>query len=514
MLSKIGSQISILYLTAFFSGFATMGFEMLLGRALVPYFGGTIYTWGSLISVFLLGMSFGFLKGGWLSLKSPNILLISWLLILGGGCIAITPIFLMDTCIFLVQNIEDIRIGALISVCIFAFLPAAFFAAISPFCVRFAVDLIESAGSISGKLSACNTVGSIMGTLATSFLLIPNFGTKAIFIGIGITSMLYGIGFCLRTKNFSNTFLSYFKKCTIILCYILVGILVSKITNAQSLLLNNSLLEKAESEYNNIFVLKQNDFIYMNFGYRGSQYVESVFNPASPKELVVGYTRLMPLGLLYIDTYERAAFIGLGGGRTASYIIRTIPEINLDVAEIDKEVIRLAKKYFNVEESERLKIVAEDGRVFLTRSKEKYDIVFLDAYRGPFVPFHLLTKEFFQLIKSKMKEGGVVVQNVEPSTMLLDSALRTIGSVFPQVDTFSNSGNVVVIGYNSSKLTHDQIRKKAEEFDQKYKPLYSTESLLKFRKDMDISDSAKVLTDDFAPVEMLNTIKRHNQKWQ
>jgi spermidine synthase len=222
----------------------------------------------------------------------------------------------------------------------------------------------------------------------------------------------------------------------------------------------------------------------------------------------------MPLGLLYVDTYERAAFIGLGGGRTASYIIRTIPEINLDVAAIDKEVIRLAKKYFNVEESERLKIVAEDGRVFLTRSKEKYDIVFLDAYRGPFVPFHLLTKEFFQLIKSKMKEGGVVVQNVEPSTMLLDSALRTIGSVFPQVDTFSNSGNVVVIGYNSSKLTHDQIRKKAEEFDQKYKPLYSTEFLLKFRKDMGISDSAKVLTDDFAPVEMLNTIKRHNQKWQ
>jgi spermidine synthase len=105
-----------------------------------------------------------------------------------------------------------------------------------------------------------------------------------------------------------------------------------------------------------------------------------------------------------------------------------------------------------VVENERLKLHAQDGRIFLVRSKATYDAVFLDAYRGPFVPFHLLTKEYFELIKKRLKPGGVVAQNVEPSTMVLDSAIKTIGTVFSNVDTYEAGGNVVIIAYDGERV--------------------------------------------------------------
>ncbi len=250
----------------------------------------------------------------------------------------------------------------------------------------------------------------------------------------------------------------------------------------------------------------------MNFGYKGSHYVESVFDPARPKELVVDYTKYMTLGLVYADKIEHAAFVGLGGGRTAAYLVRTVPELKLDVAELDREVIRLAQKYFAVEPSERLKIHPQDGRLYLTRTKNKYDLVFLDAYRGPFVPFHLLTKEFFALIKSRLNPNGVVVQNVEPTTMLLDSAITTIRSVFPNVDVYEAKGNVVVVGYAGKPRSLESLRQSAARVNEKYRPLYNPVDLLQARLEFRASPTAKVLTDDFAPVEMLHTIKRHNEK--
>jgi spermidine synthase len=184
----------------------------------------------------------------------------------------------------------------------------------------------------------------------------------------------------------------------------------------------------------------------------------------------------------------------------------------MDVAEIDPEVIRLAKKYFGVVENERLKLHAQDGRIFLVRSKATYDAVFLDAYRGPFVPFHLLTKEYFELIKKRLKPGGVVAQNVEPSTMVLDSAIKTIGAVFANVDTYEAGGNVVIIAYDGERVPLERLRERGAALSARYKLRYALEGLLRAKKDIALQPGAKLLTDDFAPVEMLKTIKRHNQR--
>ena len=115
-------------------------------------------------------------------------------------------------------------------------------------------------------------------------------------------------------------------------------------------------------------------------------------------------------------------------------------------------MVDLAKKYFKFKETARLRTVVSDGRAFLIKDSEKWDVILIDAYRGPFVPFHLLTKEFYTLVKSRLSPGGVVVQNIEPSTMLFDSATATLKSVFPSVDLYDGGGNIVAIGYDGPQL--------------------------------------------------------------
>ena len=198
---------------------------------------------------------------------------------------------------------------------------------------------------------------------------------------------------------------------------------------------------------------KQNSFISLNFGYRANRYTESVIDLANPSDLVVTYTRYMTCALAY-ESHEvrKIALVGLGGGRTISYFVASFPQITADVAELDPSVIALAQKYFAVTPNERLRISNKDGRVFLNQTKDKFDIILLDAYRGPFVPFHLTTQEFYKLVKSRLNEGGVVAQNVEPSTMFFDSAYATMKSVFANVDAFDAGGNIVLVGYGGCLL--------------------------------------------------------------
>lgn len=502
---------------AFFSGFATMGFEMLLGRALVPYFGGTIYTWGALIGMFLLGMSLGFAGGGRLSVRKASNGWLFVLLAVGGALIAITPLLLETTCLALLDQFDDVRIPAVLASTAFAFLPAAAFAAISPMCVRLALRDIHLAGAVAGRLSALNTFGSIVGTLATSFLLVPHFGTRVIFLMLGAASVVVGLLVGYKPISLgAQVARKHGASLSLLVAALAAATLGFSAPDARAagpgVAPGESVLESVESEYNNIFVIQNGNLIYLNFGYRGSQYIESVLDRTRPNDLAVEYTRYMSLGLIYPDKLERAALVGLGGGRTGEYLVRTVPGLKLDIAELDPDVIRLAQKYFGVAPTDRLKIHPQDGRLYLNKVKDTYDLVLVDAYRGPFVPYHLLTKEFFTLIKSRLSPTGVVVQNIEPTTMLLDSAIVTIRSVFPNVDVYNANGNIVVVGSSGPPKSSDAMRAKAQAFDDKYHPLYSMQTLLGAKRGIMVAPDAKLLTDDFAPVEMLHTVKRHNEK--
>ncbi|MGH6742480.1 MAG: spermidine synthase [Bradyrhizobium sp.] len=273
------------------------------------------------------------------------------------------------------------------------------------------------------------------------------------------------------------------------------------------------LLEKRESLYNNIYIFGDSDSVSMTFGQNKRYYTESSMKLSDPGALTVEYTRYMTLGIAYPPKVERIMEIGLGGGRTVSYLSATLPDTAILTVELDKDVVELAKKYFKFKESARLRTVVSDGRAFLMRDNEKWDVILIDAYRGPFVPFHLLTKEFYQLVKSRLNPGGVVVQNIEPSTMLFASATATLKSVFPSVDLYDGGGNVVAIGYDGPSLRQADLLQRAALAQQRTHARYDLRTMAGERRVFG-QPAGKVMTDDFAPVETMRSIEVNNEKWK
>lgn len=279
-----------------------------------------------------------------------------------------------------------------------------------------------------------------------------------------------------------------------------------------------TLVEYRESVYNNIYVYREGPYISLTFGQNRKIYTESLYNTREPTELPARYTQMMTAALAYPPKLQSILEIGLGGGRTASYLHHYLPAAEITSVELDPVVFELARKYFNVKDDDKFKVVTKDGRLFLADTKAKYDIILIDAYRAPFVPFHLLTKEFYTIVRDHLGDGGVVAQNVEPSTMLFDASVKTIHAVFPQTEFYVADGNVVTLAYSGQSRTRQGLAGRAAERQAKYLLRYSLSDLLANRRllppDMETVDrGAKVLTDDFAPVDTLKAIERHNRKW-
>lgn len=301
-----------------------------------------------------------------------------------------------------------------------------------------------------------------------------------------------------------------------------------------------NLVESKESVYNNIYVYRTGANLSMTFGYNQKIYTESIYNPQDDRDLPSPYNRLMTSSLMYAKNINSILEIGSGGGRIAWYLHRFLPETQITTVELDPAVVELAHKYFGVKEETNFHEVTRDGRIFLAGSKEKYDIILIDAYRGPFVPFHMLTKEFYQIVRDHLSVGGVLVQNVEPTTLLFDSDVNTLHEVFSNIEFYDASGseragNVVLIAYNGDALTLPDLNHLAEKLEFRYTLRYDLREMLAHRfllrpvlmgskvafdivdqtgrSTAGIDENAKILTDDFAPVDALKAIENHNHKW-
>ncbi|MDX2237786.1 MAG: fused MFS/spermidine synthase [Hyphomonadaceae bacterium] len=275
---------------------------------------------------------------------------------------------------------------------------------------------------------------------------------------------------------------------------------------------HSEILVERESPYNTIYVVREGDYIAMQFGVNRRIFHQSLYNPRDPRELMFAYTRAMTVALAYTSTLNAICEIGLGGGRTAQYLHLHAPRVTITAVELDPEVIRLAQQYFGVRADERLRLVERDGRMHLRQTRDRYDAIFIDAYRGTFVPFHLLTREFFQIAKSRLTPGGAVVQNIEPSTMLYDAAIATLKAVFANVDTYQADGNIVAVAYDGPAKTAQQLRARADALQASYRFRHPLPALLAGRRTVTGRLRGRVLTDDFAPVESLRSIERHNAR--
>jgi spermidine synthase len=277
-------------------------------------------------------------------------------------------------------------------------------------------------------------------------------------------------------------------------------------------------LESRQTQYNDIQVTRRGELVTLAFRHRSRAYNESTVNLRDPLQLTAPYTRVMTAALIYPANLRSILDIGFGAGRTAAYVHAYVPEARVTSVELDPDVIDLARRYFRIPNDSRFRVVARDGRMFLAETPDRFDVIMIDAYRGPFVPFHLLTREFYALAASRLEPGGAIVQNVEPTTMLFDAAAKTIGAVFPNVDAYRAGENVVLVAYAGAPRDAATLAAAAIRRQQAYAFRYDLRDMAGDRmrlaeERVAVDPNVAVLTDDFAPVDALQAIERHNRKW-
>jgi spermidine synthase len=243
---------------------------------------------------------------------------------------------------------------------------------------------------------------------------------------------------------------------------------------------------------------------------KGSQ---SIYNPEKPDKIVSSYARYGLLALLAFEQPpQRVLFIGMGGGIMPMHVRKHFPETQIDIVEIDKSTPVIAEKYFDFKKDSKMNIVIEDGRVFANKSKEKYDIIFLDVYNAEGIPFQFTTTEFFTGIKEKLSKNGVISINLANfgKASFIASELNTIYDVFPNTFVFASEGstNYIPISFNNLKVSFSDLNKSAirideqREFNINFKEMLNR-NLSKKELDELRSRSYIIMKDDFAPGELL-----------
>ena len=199
--------------------------------------------------------------------------------------------------------------------------------------------------------------------------------------------------------------------------------------------------------------------------------------------------------------------VGLGGGTISAYLGHFMRDVTIDTVEIDPGVIAAAKTYFGLRDTGRIRYLDADGRVFLNRNRQPYDLILLDAFHGGYVPFHLLTKEFYALVKARLKPNGAAAFNVHDGTKLYVSTIFTLQAVFPTVDLYpSGEGEVIMVVTPQPGPDRATLAAHAAALQQQYGFRFPLPTLLaRYQAKEDVS-SGVLLTDDFAPTDIYNAL--------
>jgi spermidine synthase len=261
-------------------------------------------------------------------------------------------------------------------------------------------------------------------------------------------------------------------------------------------------IARVETQYSDIFIIKRGSLMAMSSRIRGRNFTESITNLADPDDLPVRYTWTMTVGVAYPEETKSVLMIGLGGGTIATYLGRFMPDVAIDTIGIDPGVIAAAKQYFGIRETARVRYFAGDGRVFLNRSKKAYGAILVDAFRGGNVPFHLATRDFYALLKARLTPTGAAVFNVNDSMKLYASTLVTLRAAFPSVHLFPSGEGVIAVATASVAPDGATLARRAAELQQRYEFRFALPSLLAERIQKPPDVKGRVLTDDFAPVDM------------
>jgi predicted membrane-bound spermidine synthase len=503
---------AVIYLAAFVTGAIVMSFEMLGSRYLNPYFGSGIYTWASLISTVLAALCVGYFIGGIAADRYPSARVLGATVLIGSLYILVLPAFSEQLMEFVLAAIDDVRTGSLAAAFAILFFPVTFLGMYSPFGIRLLLQSAQSSGRVSGTVYGISTLGSIVGTLGTTFILIPAIGTRAITFTLGIAGMLSGLLLIAAPK---------IRRAALALALLALTApnaraedLIDTSIREEMLQQKDGRVARIETEYNDIFITKRRHELMMSFQLKGFDYTESIANLADPDDLPVRYTQVMTIGAIYPPEIRKVLMIGLGGGSMSSYLGRFLPHVEIDTVEVDPGVIAAAKKYFGMKETARVRYHEGDGRVFLNRRKETYDLVLLDAFQGGYVPFHLLTKEFYALLKERLAPGGAAVFNVHEGTKLYASTLLTLRSVFPSVHLYPSGQSEMITVVTAGPAPNEAtLASRAMALQEKFGFRFALPAVLARRTEKSgAAQKGELLTDDFAPVNLYDTMGEKRKK--
>ena len=500
----------VIYAAAFITGAIVMSFEMLGSRYLNPYFGSGIYTWAALISTVLIALTAGYFLGGTLADRTASLAVLALTVIVGSLYLLALPSFAQAILEFVLAGVDDIRAGSLIAALALMFFPVTFLGMYSPFAIRLLLRSAQRSGRVSGAVYGISTAGAIVGTLGTTFFLIPTIGSRAITLTLGALGLAAGLALLALAR--------LHRPGGSVLVVVALAVSTAPAGRADNLIdeaVRASMLERAdgrlahiETAYNDVFITKRRHQLVMSFQLKGWDYTESVSNLLDPDDLPLRYAQVMTIAAIYPETARKILMLGLGGGSISTYLGRFMPEAAITTVEIDPGVITAAKTYFGLRETERMRYRAGDGRVFLSRNDELYDLILLDAYRGGYVPFHLLTREFYTLVKQRLTPGGAAAFNVHDGSKLYASTVKTLGEVFAALDLYPSGVGEVIAVASASPLDPRTLERRAATLQERHGFRFPLPQILRRRLEQPRLQAVNgdVITDDFAPADVYDVI--------
>jgi len=485
-------------LIVFISGSTVMSLEIIASRIFTPVFGSTVYTWGSLIGIILSGLSLGYYIGGKIADKNPSFQKICSVIFSAGLYITFIPFIAPPVIGIFATSLPNSQYAPLLSTLALLIWPSILLGFVSPYSIKLATTTLKKVGNISGNLYSLATIGSICGTFLAVFVLIPIFEVRYIIFGLGLSLMAASlVGLRIAPKTILVIMI-------IILFTPWTSVVVSVIPHV-----GETVYEK-ETPYSHLDVTDSGNIrtLYLN-GMR-----HSAMDLTDPNDLVMDYTKYFHLAKIFNPDLEKVLFIGGGGFSGPKNFLITYPNIQIDVVEIDPDVIDAAEKYFSLKGDSRLRIFNDDARTFLMQSEEKYDAIILDAYATNYVPFHLLTNEYFQILNNRLATDGVIVSNLIGSLTgdtsdLFRSVYKTMNETFPNLYVFTtkhyvgDTQNLITVSVKSyTSYDKEKLEGLAQEFflEQYLDDFNDADHFYNGEIRM---DDVPFLTDEYSPVEKL-----------
>ncbi len=408
-----------------------MIYEIAGSRVLGPFLGTSTFIWTSLIGIILGSLSLGYWLGGRVADKWPSYTLLAWIILAAAALIGLTTLVKDLFLNYLPRLVTGLKWQSVVA-SIFLFAPASvFLGMVSPYAVRLKIKALQTSGATVGRLYAISTVGSIAGTFAAGFFLIPAMGTTNILIAITILLALLSLVLLLADSKPKKS-----------LPAVILLILVSYVGFNQPA--SDVFFIDKDTQYSRVWVYDATDaatgkpirFMRINNESSSAKFFDS-------NEPVFDYARFYRLAEHFTPDFRSALLLGGAACTYPMYYLEKYPDAKIDVVEIDPELTRLARAHFGLQDDPRMKIYHEDGRTFLNRGGKSYDVVFGDTFKSLYtLPWHLTTIEAARKTYDMLNEGGCAILNIissisGPSSLFLGAELATYRAVFPHVYVFA-----------------------------------------------------------------------------